>query len=70
MIRMRNYSREDLRAFKEKYTVQKVAQNQLKQIDSTLSIDEHFHAQALASRQKIELNNKNTDYNQQLPFKG
>ena len=58
-----------MKAFKDKYSVQNVSQKH-KEVDHALSIDEYFLKTALASRQKIQLNNKNTDYNQQLPFKG
>ena len=66
---MQGFSREDLKNFKSKYQVSTCFGTR-QQKDDGLTTDERFQKMALASKQKIFLNNKNTDYNQRLPFKG
>ena len=68
-LRMQGFSREDLMNFKMDYHVSKCFGTRIVP-DDGLTIDEKFTKMALASKQKIFLDNKNTDYNQRLPFKG
>ena len=67
---MKNWTHKDYADFKSQYAASNLRVTNTVRIDDARSIDEKFKQMALASRQKFYLNNKHTDIQQRLPFKG